>query len=1148
MHDEPNVGPEASREIAIGTPPQELRGPADNSIHRNSQRGSEWAIAGRLSAVPAMERAPAPPFGALGHAGAPAEPAASDGPAGPLSHERPGRRLERIATAELEHVLCNPASIEAISRVMPPAADAWSATFPDLTSIPRPNLERTTLSICIATEDIVGPVRNGGIGTTYAALAEFLAGAGHDTTILYLRGHEVENGSIEQWVEHYAARGVKFVPVPNYAARDAFQTGADRWLRAPYNMMRYLIDHPMDVVHVSEWHGSGYLSLLAKRQGLAFQDTLFIVKTSSPWLWNRLYGSQTLERFEDLAKIHAERRSVELADMVIGGSLHLLRWMLSQGYRVPRDRTFVQPNLIRFDHLKPLIGRCNRAPGARTPIEEFVFFGRLEARKGLFTFCQAVRRLIRQGVTLPPRISFMGKPGAKLSARPQQDILDYIESVSRSWPTKVEILTEFQQQDAIEYLLGGARLAVMPSGIENSSLAVYEAAICGIPFVASGVGGTPELIRAEDHAHVLCPPHPIPLADKLAEALRHGAYVAAASFDNEANLGVWRDFHDDLAKGLARQLARRKAASLNLALTPSVAVCIYHAGDVAALTKTLASIENQEAVPEEVLIAVDGEEAAAAAAARRLADASKLRCRVVDAYDHDAGLAFNLLAEAAESRYLLFLWEGAELRSQAVRVLERGAFLSGAEVLNFFYRQIDESRPADVPPLKAVITGSIGESFFRTDITAQPLFVARQPFLDLGGFTTDYRVLGYEAEFMAKAQLAGLHCETALMELASVPAFRRDWLYERCYDETITHFRAIRPQLAGTPLALRDLLLMAKGLSGRMAARGRGQAAGEGKVGAAKPAAARKPAEPRAGAAAGPAKAPAPRPARPQSGSVESLIHLLDLSAGGGSAARSARPAPEAPRAPSAPEPATQPAAKAAARFKRRLLYVRGGVVCGWAVDTHDPQRKLAIEALCDGRVVARSAAGGVALPATAEPMLATHGFALRLLPKWMPRLWRGVARSFDVRIADSNVFVARGLKVSVSPQPIAAAGFDGYCDASDEGLVQGWVWQPENPDAAVELAIFVDGRFVARARGDQFREDLAQKHIGTAEYGFRMRLANTYLDGKEHRIDVLIAGNGARLKGAPLIVQGRRVRPEKRYLPRALALVRDRTRPRRFS
>ena len=70
--------------------------------------------------------------------------------------------------------------------------------------------------------------------------------------------------------------------------------------------------------------------------------------------------------------------------------------------------------------------------------------------------------------------------------------------------------------------VGGNRLAVMPSLIENSSLAVYEALICKVPFIASDSGGTPELVDPADHPYVLCAAHPVPLADRLALALERG--------------------------------------------------------------------------------------------------------------------------------------------------------------------------------------------------------------------------------------------------------------------------------------------------------------------------------------------------------------------------------------------------------------------------------------------------------------------------------------------------------------------------------------------------------------------------------------------------------------------------------------------------
>lgn len=719
--------------------------------------------------------------------------------------------------SEVERLLCGPEATGALEAVLPHHADAWTMQLPGLDSFAGFRRGRKRPRICIATEQVTGPVRNGGIGTTYAALAMLLADAGFDVTVLYLRGTYSEIETIEHWIAYYAARGVKLVPAPDYARAENFRTNADRWLRIPYNMMRWLQDEPMDVVHVSEWRGTGYLSLLAKRQGLCFADTLFVVKTSSPWMWNRMYGSQMLERADDLVKTYAERRSVELADLVIGGSLHLLRWMTSQGYALPPERAFVQPNVVTFDTLERLMAGRKAPRGKRVAIDEFVFFGRLEARKGLFIFCQAIRRLIRKGVALPSTITFMGKPGGRLTSHPDIDTPDFIREVSADWPCEVKILSNFQQYEAIEYLLGEARLAVMPSIIENSSMAIYEAAICAIPTVASDVGGNSELIAAEDHAAVLCKPHPVDLGDRLEEVLAHGAIAPRPSFDNRANLERWRTFHRQLGGKLRTDLlaATRPPAVDVRAVT--VSVCVYFCGDLAAISATLASLAAQAHPPAEVIVGVDSETAADCAAVADLLAGHGFAPAVIEAFDLDAGMAFNRMAARARGDRLLFLWEGATLLSEGLGELARIAAMVDAPVLNYLCRMQDPQAQAGAKPgLFGQMIVGVSDGFLRNETRETPLFVAREFFLQLNGFTSDYRVLAYDQEFIVKAQLAGARCETVMRELGAVVLRTAEWIRQRGYDQSASGFRVMRPTLAAAPMAMRDTLLLLRGFHARI--------------------------------------------------------------------------------------------------------------------------------------------------------------------------------------------------------------------------------------------------------------------------------------------------------------------------------------------
>ena len=163
-----------------------------------------------------------------------------------------------------------------------------------------PSLEAFTsdrpgkLRVLIAAEEILGPVRNGGIASTYYHLARGLAADGHEVTVLYLKGRKVENETPEHWIAHYAEFGVDFIPLPDLDEPLAGPSAAwqQRWL-AFYRWLK--ANDRFDIVHSSEWRGGAFYCLQAKRLGLAFAATLFAIKTSSPYIWNRHYQMRPID-------------------------------------------------------------------------------------------------------------------------------------------------------------------------------------------------------------------------------------------------------------------------------------------------------------------------------------------------------------------------------------------------------------------------------------------------------------------------------------------------------------------------------------------------------------------------------------------------------------------------------------------------------------------------------------------------------------------------------------------------------------------------------------------------------------------------------------------------------------------------------------
>ena len=389
-------------------------------------------------------------------------------------------------------------------------AERESGKFPsldmDLGDDP-PEQDGTTKHVCIATPDIPGPSINGGIGTAYHHLALSLVQWGHQVVIAYIARNAANLRLMEKTRFLYSGYGVGFEPIiPRPAAKGVLApVAAPTW--ALYEWLRAR-EHPFDIVHVPDWRGLGYGALLAKSLGIAFGSTHFVVKGSSPTLWATEGNRQFLSTEQELGWVFMERRSIELADTVICDNVHLLEWMREAGYAVP-PRSFVWQNVFPAPEHFPAAtsGRTGHHDAA---LQEVVYFGRLEPRKGLVLFVDAIDRLVSRG-RAPTRITFLGNKSSHI------DGPRFIRSSARDWPVKVRTLTDFGAEEAISYLSRPGRLAVIPSLLHGSSIAIMECLQAGIPFVAVATGDTSELVAPEDRPRALVAPDHIALGDRIVE-------------------------------------------------------------------------------------------------------------------------------------------------------------------------------------------------------------------------------------------------------------------------------------------------------------------------------------------------------------------------------------------------------------------------------------------------------------------------------------------------------------------------------------------------------------------------------------------------------------------------------------------------------
>jgi glycosyltransferase involved in cell wall biosynthesis len=698
-----------------------------------------------------------------------------------------------------------------VDAVEPRPIAPYETEFPDLTQfINRVKGPGRNLRVCIATEDIVGPIPNGGIGTTYTHLSRLLADAGHDVVIAYLRGSYCQKGSIKKWVDWYKTFGVTFEPLdPDEVELDC---PAPRWIKPMYSLYRYLKRESFDVVHVSEWRGSAFLSLLAKKQGLAFSKTIFCIKASSPWLWNREYGYHTIDRMDDLPKIFAEKRSIELADLIISGSRYMLCWMLEHGYKLIEGRAYVQPNVLVPLDLDKLAVQRRQTVGTRVNIDEIVFFGRLEYRKGLEIFIEAIQRLVVKKVPLP-KITLMGKIGEKIPSYPDLTIPEYIKEKTREWPVNVKTLNNFGTEEALRYLLGGNRLAVMPSIIENSTLAVYEAAYFRIPCIASDRGGTSELIAPEHCEHVLTEPEPVALAGRLETALSDGGFVPEPSFDNDRNLDVWLRFHEMM--GAYVQDLGNHSRDQEIPTLPKVSICLAANEKPEYIQELILRLADRvDGNSAEFVIAINGSIKDDGLRWMEELQENQSNIRIVEARDGSGEqYAQNQAAASATGELLVFTETGTLLKPEFIEVVQHVASSSDAAVFGCFYEKVRQIEDIDKGrnTSRAVFIEDHTFAFYNLDNMSPVITIRKQAFEALGGFRMDWKVPGAIHELVLSAKLKNLQVETIPESIAwHVESFA---VHKRL-NYKAQAYRSIRPFLENAPQCYKRILMRARNASG----------------------------------------------------------------------------------------------------------------------------------------------------------------------------------------------------------------------------------------------------------------------------------------------------------------------------------------------
>jgi D-inositol-3-phosphate glycosyltransferase len=217
---------------------------------------------------------------------------------------------------------------------------------------------------------------------------------------------------------------------------------------------------------------------------------------------------------------------------------------------VPRDRVWYLPNAIDMTHFRPAeAGERDRLRRERDlPLDRVVclFVGRLSREKGVMELLEAWRRLqpsdallVIAGPDMTGHPWDAGGPGRAFVAQHGLD-------------ARVRFVGPLTD---VAPMIKTADLVVQPSHFEALGLSAIEALACGVPLVASAVGGLLDFVVDGDNGR-LCPPQdPAALAACIGPLLTDSA--ARTRLASRARASVLQEYDELAVFGRMRALFDR---------------------------------------------------------------------------------------------------------------------------------------------------------------------------------------------------------------------------------------------------------------------------------------------------------------------------------------------------------------------------------------------------------------------------------------------------------------------------------------------------------------------------------------------------------------------------------------------------------------
>lgn len=251
---------------------------------------------------------------------------------------------------------------------------------------------------------------------------------------------------------------------------------------------------------------------------------------------NRVARSEDERAGED--RLNGERQVLRRADRIVVATMAELT-QLRFLYRADSRKMVIIPPGVDTCHFYPIpADEAKQYIGLKPENRMVLFVGRIEPLKGVDTLIHAMSCLGLQGARQPVHLAIIGGDVNVKLEDMSEEMIRLQKLCDDLCMGGMVVFLGKRGQDTLPYYYSAAEVVVMPSLYESFGMVALEAMACGVPVIASEVGGLGYLVQNGITGYTIPDSDPKALCDKLAELLGNtdlrnqmGRYAAEYAVD-----------------------------------------------------------------------------------------------------------------------------------------------------------------------------------------------------------------------------------------------------------------------------------------------------------------------------------------------------------------------------------------------------------------------------------------------------------------------------------------------------------------------------------------------------------------------------------------------------------------------------------------